>query len=207
MGGIFYTDEGSSSERDLISIGERVSMGGIPPLIYNSPSGSINITLGSGIVQFEADSSQILSVTPGAMTRVNFPLEHFPDNNFKFDAGTDNFRGSGIRIFSPGLYRCAYNIAVEKTAGTSSRDYIAQARLQVSPRNDGVLIRPSTSFTQTGSLTLPASSLSAVFLFNARAGDLLAIEIGFRSLFSASQTARTVINGTWLVIERIGPPR
>ena len=60
MGGIFYTDEGSSSERDLISIGERVSMGGIPPLIYNSPSGSINITLGLPLIRTSVDHGTAL---------------------------------------------------------------------------------------------------------------------------------------------------
>lgn len=181
---------------------------GISTFGYNTGgSGLVNLSVGSGIVQYRPSAAQTLSENADVFTRINFDTADFDDLNYAWSAGTAQLRGSGIKFFSEGLYECHYNVAVEKTVGTGARNYAARARLQTVATADGTTINSSSSYCGSATLALPRAGMGASFLFNAQPGNLLAIEVGFNSLFTAGQSAQTTISGTWVLVKKIGPRR
>lgn len=161
--------------------------------MFNTGSGQINISIGSGIAQFFNINAQTLGTTA---TGVNFPA---PGNNVR-DYHYHATGSSGIVIMTPGLYKASYQGVMTKTAGTTPqgiRTYLVRNNIEV---------LGSRSAGNIPDATANECACNASALFDALAGDTIALAAELTNS-PGSNTVTTRGRGVTLILEYIGPRR
>ena len=189
---------------------------GVGTLFFNTGSGIANISIGSGIGQwnfttFNGNNTYTMPITKEVFVRLPISTETIGDLNYAYATGP-----TGIAIFSPGLYKCTYSCSFRRlTPDASFRTTAVRAVLKQQGINalvPGVsatdIIPQSISYAACQNANAPACSTSHSFLFNADAGDLIALE---GALIDTSAGAGGGVNlttsGSLIILEKIGPKR
>jgi len=168
---------------------------GLATLCYNTGSGVINVSNGSGIVQyFNTGTMQVTLVAQVIPFNTDFPIS---DRNYGL--GTGSASGQ-VTIFSPGLYRAAYKILLNKTVGTTPQTCTISAR-----QNGSNLLGSATSTFHFDNTTAAQNAGSAVVLFNANAGDTFDITV--LSSLDGANNVTLGVRGALVQIDKIGPKR
>jgi len=168
---------------------------GLATLCYNTGSGVINVSNGSGIVQyFNTGTMQVTLVAQVIPFNTDFPIS---DRNYGL--GTGSASGQ-VTIFSPGLYRATYKILLNKTVGTTPQTCIISAR-----QNGSNLLGSATSTFHFDNTTAAQNAGSAVVLFNANAGDTFDITV--LSSLDGANNVTLGVRGALVQIDKIGPKR
>lgn len=168
---------------------------GYDTFVYNTGSGFINISTGSGILQ-ALNSSAMSVTTVSQRLPINSTYES-SDRNYIVGTGL----GSGqITILTPGLYKAAIKVLSSKTVGASPQTVQSQARLNSS----NILGSTITSF-HYDAVNAAANAASTVCVFNANAGDIF--DVVASSTLSGGNNCTVGVRGAVVVIEKIGPRR
>lgn len=195
-----YTPPDFDFESDARSLGHAT-------MAYNTGSGIINLMVGSGIYYGSALSNNFLVSTTEYPNRIRF-FDQISDANFAFDTGP-----TGVRIFTPGLYRARYNVTVEKQSGTNIRT-IASRAVVYHNNEDATIFNGDR--TVPGSISFASAqntsnwqraSMCNEFLFNADAGDFIAVEAFHIDLSGAANGFVISPSGSNIIIQKIGPKR
>lgn len=188
---------------------------GIGTLFLNTGSGITNIAVGSGIAQwnfttYAGGDTFPLSVTKETFTRLPISTERIGDLNYSYATGP-----TGIGIFSPGLYRCSYSCTFRRvTINATLRTAAIRAVLKqqgINPSVPGIsstdTIPQSHSYCTAGNANVPCCSAHHSFLFNADAGDLIALEAALSDATATTDGLNLTTSGTLIMLEKIGPKR
>lgn len=168
---------------------------GIGTLALNTGSGIINISVGSGIGEY-ANSGGAQTIATGAATNIVFTNDIFTDQNFAH-AESLTATGNQIAIMSSGLYKCTYNISWEQTSSA------APITLKYDATLNSVAIIPSASYSFSFDADHGKATNSAIFLFEARPGDVLRMRAQRQA--NVLDTAQFVQDESWVIVEKIGP--
>jgi hypothetical protein len=189
---------------------------GVGTLFFNTGSGIANISIGSGIGQwnfttFNSTDVYGMPIVKEVFVRLPISTETIGDLNYSYASGP-----TGIAIFSPGLYKCTYSCSFRRlTPDASFRTTAVRAVLKQQGINALVpgisatdIIPQSISYAACQNANVPCASTSHSFLFNADAGDLIALE---GALIDTSAGAGGGVNlttsGTLIILEKVGPKR
>jgi hypothetical protein len=188
---------------------------GVGSLFFNTGSGIANISIGSGIGQWNFQSyaggdTYPLSVTKETFVRLPINTETVGDLNYTYASGP-----TGIGIFSPGLYRCHYSCSFRRsTINATFRTAAIRAVLNqqgINPATPGInaanTVAQSQSYASAQNTNAPCCSTSHTFLFNADAGDLIALEAALVDATAGSDGLNLTTSGTLIILEKIGPKR
>lgn len=182
------TQASTEAEADAKSLGYET-------FVYNTGSGFINISTGSGILQ-ALNSSAMLVTTASQRLPINSTYQA-SDRNYIVGTGL----GSGqITILTPGLYKAAIKVLSSKTVGSTPQTVQSQARLNSS----NILGSTITSF-HYDAVSAAANAASTVCVFNANAGDIF--DVVASSTLSGGNNCTVGVRGAVVVIEKIGPRR
>jgi len=168
---------------------------GLATLCYDSGSGVVNVSTGSGIVQyFNNNTMQVTLVAQVIPFNTDFPIS---DRNYGLGTGSTSGK---VTIFSPGLYRATYKILLNKTLGTTPQTCTINAR-----QNGGNLLGSAISTFHFNNTTAAQNAGSAVVLFNANAGDTFDITVS--SSLDGADNVLLGTRGALMQIDKIGPKR
>ncbi len=180
---------------------------GVPTLMLDTGSGIINFSIGSGIAFMDTQGQTVIDNIVERYTRIRLH-NIISDLNYAIDDVA-----SGIKIFSPGLYRARYNVSIEKTGGTTLQAVAIRAVLYRSDQN--ATIQDSTAVidssigygaVQNGT-AYRFGTITNEFYFNADAGAFFGIEVSYANLLTSLQSIVINTSGTNVSIEKIGPKR
>ena len=202
-----YTDPVDADEMKARALG-------VGTLFFNTGSGIANIAIGSGIAQwnfttYKSGSTYPLSLTKETFVRLPLSTETISDLNYTYVSGP-----TGVAIWSPGLYKCTYSCTFRRiTPSATLREAAVRAVLLPQLVNVAIpgvsgtyTIPQSHAYCNMSSTNAPNGSLHNSFLFNADAGDFLALEGALVDITGADGLNLTT-SGTLMIIEKIGPKR
>lgn len=204
-----YTDPANSDEMQARGLG-------VGTLFFNTGSGIANLSIGSGIGQwnfttFNGTDVYGMPITKEVFVRLPISTEVIGDLNYAYASGP-----TGIAIFSPGLYKCSYSCSFRRlTPDGSFRTTAIRAVLKQQGINlvtPGIsisdMIPQSISYAPCQNANIPCGSTSHSFLFNADAGDLFALEGALVDINAgAGGGVNLTTSGTLIILEKIGPKR
>jgi hypothetical protein len=182
-------------------------------LMFNTGSGIINESVGSGICFIQGSQDISLPYTLDQWARLPMSGMVISDLMFAPDGNA-----SGVFVLCPGLFRIDYHVAVRKTAGATGRTVAIRAiiRNRGSETEGGTgLGGVSTTFVP-GSLAFGeivntvaqnATTIGAEFLTNINAGQFLGFEVADNGGGALAQPAIAMASGTYAVVQYIGPQR
>lgn len=173
---------------------------GIGTLFLHTGSGVINLSIGSGIIQYTGTFNEDLPPAIDTYKAFRFPTENISDLNF--NGNSVAAEASGIRILSPGLYLCTYIVNYEYGT-TDTTSYCIRTRATLNESE----VTPSMSYILLNNDTHDGATSKAKFLFNANAGDIFRIEGSYVGAAPVSAVVQTVDNESWVILSRIGPRR
>lgn len=171
-------------------------------ILFNSGSGIMNVSFGSGVVQVTNLAAQnIATRTP---TKINWSLTGVGSgisDNF-FAVGSDS-----VTILVAGLYRLSYKIGLALTAGTTQTTFKAEAYRTI-PGGTAASMSNAKSYAPVNSTNAVRSNATNGYgtLFNANAGDIIDIRGSYDQGFSGNTSTLTAGEST-LCLEYIGPAR
>lgn len=164
---------------------------------YNTGSGLINVMYGSGIAQYSA--ALATDIPTGAGITVPFDTVNFHDSNYAID-DTNAALGSGIKIFSPGLYMLHFNCSYDND--TSNSRHIIESDILINT----TVLRPSSAYSYHRIPAHGEGTGAATCLAELNATDV--VRVRARYIGSATSNAvQTIADECWIIIQRIGPKR
>lgn len=168
---------------------------GLATLAYNTGSGIINISVGSGIMQ--CLNSAVMKVTTATQTLPLVAASPCSDHNYHIGTGLS----SGIiTILTPGLYKADYKVFSFKDTGTNPQTVQTNATLN----NSNILGSFINSF-HFDSTNAKDNSASVSVLFNAYAGDQFRLISS--STLAGADNCTIALRGALLILQKIGPRR
>lgn len=185
---------GVATQVDSLELARARSLG-LATAVYNTGSGIINISNGSGIMQ--CLNTAAMSVTLVTQTLPLVAATPCSDMNYHIGTGANS---GNITLLTPGLYKADYKVLSNKTIGTTPQTVQTNATLNGS----NVLGSFINSF-HYNSTTAAQNSSSCSVLFNANAGDIFRLISS--STLDGADNCTVGVRGALLVIQKIGPKR
>ena len=168
---------------------------GLATPIYNTGSGMINLSNGSGIMQ--CLNSTVMIITKVAQTLPLVAASPCSDMNYFIGTGLSS---GVITILTPGLYQANYKVLSGKTVGTNPQTVQTSATL-----NGSTVLGSLIHSFHYDALNAANMSASCSLLFNANAGDLF--RLNTLSTLDGADNCSLSLRGGLLILQKIGPKR